>query len=174
MRHTTIAVLLLTALCTMPLAEEVWGNTAWAQEERLVEVMGGFTWSDNDDVGRVYDLDFNLDFPLGDYLQLGPELGVSHVSLNNEPNIETLAIGGRLSWNFFRGPSGIGLAASALYNTGDIADSGTLTPELFGKFYTDSGGIRISIGRPYQFTDDTSDLFSLETTQVKAQFVWMF
>lgn len=143
--------------------------------DRPVEVMGGFSWSDNDDVGRAYAVDFNLDFPLTRLLQLGPAFGLTDIKPEGASSINTTNFGGRLGWNFSEGASGGGLAVALMWNTGSDIDSvWTVIPEAFIKFYNDNGGVRLAIARPYQFDEDDNDLFDLETTQVKAQFVWMF
>jgi len=153
---------------------EVWGETAWAQD-RPVEVMGGFSWSDNDQL-RTYALDFNLDFPVTRLLQLGPAVGLTNVKPDGQSSVDTFNFGGRFGWNFSEGDSGMGLAVALLWNTGsDIKAVGTVVPEFFIKFYNEgNGGIRLAIARPYQFDEDENDLFDLETTQIKGQFVWMF
>lgn len=138
-------------------------------EEIVSEVSGSLAWSDNDQI-RQWEAGFNLDFPLGSVLQIGPAVHMTEAVVSGQPTFTTWDLGGRLTLNF-TGRDGLFAAVSALYHTGDVTGSYTITPELGLKFGGDGAFVRISIAQPYQLDEtDTGEktLLDLEQTQVVA------
>ena len=136
-------------------------------EEIVSEVSGAFAYADSDDL-NVWNAAINLDFPVGQVLQIGPALQFHHfkdTSTAGIASINTHQIGGRATLNF-TGRDGLFVALSALYHDGDVPAHYTAVPEIGVKFGSDGGFVRVSIARPYQIDDEDESLIDLEQTQV--------
>lgn len=130
------------------------------------EATGSFAYSDSDTL-TTWTAGINVDFPLSDggTFQIGPSVLFNHVDLNDgSPNLETQSLGGRLTWNL-TGRDGLFIAASALFNDGDVNANYTVVPEVGLKFGGDGGLVRISISKPYLIDDETEKPIDLETVQ---------
>ena len=136
-------------------------------EEIMSEVSGAFAYADSDDL-TVWQATVNLDFPVGQVLQLGPALQFNHfedASTAATGSIDTQQIGGRATLNL-TGRDGLFVALSALYHDGDVAGHYTAVPEIGLKFGGDGGFVRVSISRPYLIDDEDESFVDLEQTQV--------
>jgi len=136
-------------------------------EEIVSEVSGAFAYADSDDL-TVWQATFNLDFPVGQVLQIGPALQFNHfedASTAAAGSIDTQQIGGRATLNL-TGRDGLFVALSALYHDGDVAGHYTAVPEIGLKFGGDGGFVRVSISRPYLIDDEDESFVDLEQTQV--------